>query len=122
VSIQITDLEVTEYETAEQARTDWSFMQDDETLKVAGRAAYRLSQDYADTGTIEYDDAYQEAVIILATRPGMVRECLSDPSLGYGVLYTRLHQALVKVVRTDAKHRTKHTSYEGALDVVEVGA
>ncbi|WAB08749.1 hypothetical protein SEA_ANDRIS_45 [Streptomyces phage Andris] len=110
------------YETAEEAFADWSVLEDPETVKVAERAAYRLSRDYADTGTIEYDDALQEATIILATRPGMVRDCLSSPDLGYGVLYTRLHQALVKVVRTDAKHRTKHTSYESALDAIEVPA
>ncbi|MFF3249764.1 hypothetical protein ACFYWP_01870 [Actinacidiphila glaucinigra] len=81
-------------------------------MKVAQRAAYRLSEDYSDTRTIEFDDAYQEALIILASRPGMVRECLASADLGYGVLYTRLHQHLVKVVRTDAKHRSNTKSWE----------
>jgi hypothetical protein len=121
--VSLNVIEITNaYETAEQASVDWSVLDDAETVKVAERAAYRLAQDYADTGTIEYDDAYQEALIILASRPRMVRAVLADPALGYGVLYTRLHQALVKVVRTDAKHRTRHTSYEAALDTAEVAA
>ncbi|AUG87231.1 hypothetical protein KGG77_gp37 [Streptomyces phage Omar] len=78
-------------------------------MKVAERAAYRLAEDYYDTRTIEFDDARQEALLILATRPQMVRECLGDEALGYGVLYTRLHQHLVKVVRTDAGRRKRLT-------------
>jgi hypothetical protein len=97
---------------------DWSVLDDPETVKVAERAAYRLSQDYASTATIEYDDAYQEALITLAQKAHMVRGCLSDPNLGYGVLYTRLHQSLVKVVRTDASRRTKHTSYEANAEAL----
>lgn len=118
MSIEITDLEVADYENAEQAAVDWSVLDDPETVKVAERAARKLSQDYADTGTIEYDDAYHEALIILATRARMVRGVLADPRLGYGVLYTRLHQHLVKVVRTEAGHRSKQTSYEANLEAL----
>jgi hypothetical protein len=97
---------------------DWSVLDDPEVVKVAERAAYRLGQEYADTGTIEYDDAFQEAVLILATKPHLVRDCLSDQTLGYGVLHKRLHQHLVKVVRGDAKRRTRQTSFEANLEAL----
>ncbi|MEU8133208.1 hypothetical protein [Streptodolium elevatio] len=110
--MSIVELATTEYASAEQAFADWSVMDDPETLKVAERAARRLAEQYADTRTIEYEDAFQEAVIILASKPQMVRECLTDPHLGYGVLATRLHQHLVMKVRTEASRRTRLTSFE----------
>ncbi|MFE4451390.1 hypothetical protein [Streptomyces sp. NPDC056796] len=104
------------YDSAEEAYADWSVLDDAEVVKVAERAARKLARDYEDTGTIELPDALQEALILLATNGRMVRDCLADPGLGYGVLHTRLHQMLVKVVRTDAKHRSGQLSYEAVVD------
>jgi hypothetical protein len=101
---------------------DWSFFGEGEMAgkteecKLAGRAARKIANQYEDTGTIEYDDALQTAYILMATDPALVRQCLSDPDLGYGVLYTRLCQKLVKTIETEAKHRSKHNSYEDELD------
>jgi hypothetical protein len=116
VSISIAEVDFTDESNIEAALTDWSVLDDPEVVKVAELAAYRLAREYEDTATIEYGDAYQEALILLATKARMVRDCLADPSLGYGVLHTRLHQMLVKVVRTDAKHRSRQLSYEAVVE------
>lgn len=98
----------------EEALTDWSFLQDPEAVKVAERAARKIALQYEDTGTIEYDDAYQEALLLLSARKGL-QDCLRSEGLGYGALYTRLCQDLVKLVRTEAKHRSRVVSYEKNL-------
>jgi hypothetical protein len=51
----------------------------------------------------------------------MVRECLADPELGLGVLYHRLVLDLTDLIKTQARHRTRHTSYEAACERVGAG-
>jgi hypothetical protein len=100
---------------------DWRVLDLAEVVALAGRAARRIADGYEDTLTMEYEDARQEALIILATKPDMVNECLADPSLGLGVLYHRLVLDLVDRVKTVAKYRIRHTSYEAACDAAEKG-
>ncbi|MFJ3974918.1 hypothetical protein [Streptomyces sp. NPDC090021] len=100
---------------------DWRFLCLPEVVALAGRAARRIADGYEDTLTMEYEDARQEALIILATKPSMVSECLSDPNLGLGVLYHRLVLDLVDRVKTEARYRVRHTSYEAACDAAEKG-
>ncbi|MFI1655592.1 hypothetical protein ACH4ZU_11895 [Streptomyces sp. NPDC020472] len=100
---------------------DWRFLFLPEVVALAGRAARRIADGYEDTLTMEYEDARQEALIILATKPSMVSECLSDPNLGLGVLYHRLVLDLVDRVKTEARRRIRHTSYEAACDAAEKG-
>jgi hypothetical protein len=100
---------------------DWRVLELPEVVALAGRAARRIADGYEDTLTMEYEDARQEALIILATKPAMVSECLSDPNLGLGVLYHRLVLDLVDRVKTEARRRIRHTSYEAACDAAEKG-
>ncbi|MGW8743578.1 hypothetical protein [Streptomyces sp. NPDC055794] len=100
---------------------DWRVLDLPEVVALAGRAARRIADGYEDTLTMEYDDARQEALIILATKPGMVNECLADPNLGLGVLYHRLYLDLTDRVKTEAKRRIRHTSYEAACEAAERG-
>jgi len=100
---------------------DWSVLDRPGVLALAGRAARRIADGYEDTLTMEYDDARQEALILLATKPAMVSECLSNPALGLGVLYHRLVLDLVDQVKTEAGRRIRHTSYEAALGGAEQG-
>ncbi|MFI0984996.1 hypothetical protein [Streptomyces exfoliatus] len=100
---------------------DWRVLTLPGVTPLAGRAARRIADGYADTLTMEYEDARQEALIILATKPAMVNECLADPALGLGVLYHRLVLDLVDRVKTEARRRIRHTSYEAALDAAERG-
>lgn len=99
---------------------DWSVLSPD-VMAVAGRAARRIADGYEDRLTMEYDDAFQEAVLILATKATMVRECLNDPGLGLGVLYHRLVLDLTDKIKTQARHRARHTSYEAACERVGAG-
>ncbi|MFF1734258.1 hypothetical protein [Streptomyces sp. NPDC058247] len=101
--------------------TDWRVLDLPEVVALAGRAARRVADGYEDTPTMEYEDARQEALIILAMKPAMVNECLAEPSLGLGVLYHRLVLDLVDRVKTEAKYRIRHTSYEAACDAAEKG-
>ncbi|MFJ6680618.1 hypothetical protein [Streptomyces werraensis] len=99
------------YETAEEARADWSFASDPEVLKVVERAAWHMANKYDSSRTIEREDAYQEGLVLLATHPRL-RECITSPDLGLGVLYTRLVQRLTHRVETEAKHRSGTKSWE----------
>jgi hypothetical protein len=100
---------------------DWQFLDLPEVVSLTGRAARRIADGYEDTLTMEYDDARQEALLILATKPAMVSECLSDPNLGLGVLYHRLVLDLIDRVKTEARRRIRHTSYEAACNAAEQG-
>ncbi|MGW3336236.1 hypothetical protein ACWDCL_01980 [Streptomyces sp. NPDC001009] len=101
--------------------TDWRVLDLPEVVALAGRAARRIADGYEDTLTMEYEDARQEALIILATKTAMVNECLADPALGLGVLYHRLVLDLIDKVKTQAKYRIRHTSYEAACNAAEEG-
>ncbi|MCC2278862.1 hypothetical protein LKL35_26040 [Streptomyces sp. ET3-23] len=97
---------------------DWSVLTPD-VMALAGRAARRIADGYEERLTMEYDDAFQEALLILATKASMVRECLDDPELGLGVLYHRLVLDLTDLIKTQARHRARHTSYEAACDAAD---
>lgn len=103
------------YESAEEAYADWSFTSNPEVMKVIERAAWRMANQYESTRTIEYEDAHQEGLILVATH-ARLRECLTDPGLGLGVLHTRLTQRLVHKVETEAKRRSGQLSYEAVVD------
>ncbi|MFD7976691.1 hypothetical protein [Streptomyces sp. NPDC059071] len=109
--INLIDMEETTAETAEAAYADWSRTQDPEVLKVVERAAWHMADKYGSTRTIERDDAIQEGLVLVATHRRL-SECIDDPELGPGVLYHRLVQLLTTKVRTEAKHRSRSTSYE----------
>lgn len=91
--------------------TDWAFATEPEVVEVIEAAAATISRDFA--GTIEYDDAVQEASIIVATKGDQAREALAK---GPGVLHRMLWQDLADLVKTEAGHRAGHTSYEVLVD------
>ncbi|MFE0964031.1 MULTISPECIES: hypothetical protein [Streptomyces] len=99
------------YDSAEEAYADWSLSNNPEVLATIERAARHMADKYASSVTIEKDDAFQEGLILVATQRRL-RECLHDPALGLGVLYHRLVQHLTTKVRTEAKHRSRSSSYE----------
>ncbi|MFE7480048.1 hypothetical protein [Streptomyces sp. NPDC057552] len=92
---------------------DWTVI-DHETVGIASRAARRIADGYGTRLTMEYDDALQEALLLLATKADMVRTCLTDPQLGPGVLHHRLVLDLTDMIKTQARHRACHVSYEAA--------
>ena len=90
---------------------DWTVLDIDGVTDVARNAATRLARQYATT--IEYDDAFQEALIRLAHRPTRVRQCASETGEAtLGTLCNELYGDLVDTIKTEAKHRNRHLSYE----------
>ncbi|MEU5403685.1 hypothetical protein ABZ348_30840 [Streptomyces sp. NPDC005963] len=94
------------YDTAEEAHTDWSVVTE-ETAEIAQRAARKAAEQFG--AALEYEDAHQEALLLLATRPGAARTALE---MGAGVLYRWLAQRLRDAHLTEAKRRSKVTSWE----------
>ncbi|MFC4089387.1 hypothetical protein [Micromonospora sp. GCM10011541] len=97
---------------------DWSVLEYPGVKAVARNAATKVASDYDGLATVDYDDLYQEALILLATGSDS-QECLGDPSLGLGVLYTRTVQGLLDKVRVEAGRHNRQTSLEATLDAGE---
>ncbi|USH45881.1 hypothetical protein SEA_VIEENROSE_46 [Streptomyces phage VieEnRose] len=107
MSIEITEFPV-EHASAEEALADWSFLTDDTKMSVVDKAARSIARKYEDTRTTEFDDAYQDALELMATHPVL------QGDLEPGVLYTRLTQRLTHRYEADARRRSpsKTTSWE----------
>lgn len=93
---------------------DWHVLGVPGVDDVMRRAAGKVSRDYSHT--ISEEDAYQEACIILASRPRTVHECLADENLGLGVVYHRLVCDLVDKVKAEGRRRTDLSSYDGLVE------
>jgi DNA-directed RNA polymerase specialized sigma24 family protein len=97
---------------------DWSVLEYPGVRTVARKAASKVATDYSDLPAVDYDDLYQEALILLATN-GEVQDCLGDPDLGLGVLYHRTVRDLENTISTEARRHVKHTSYDAIVDAGE---
>lgn len=90
---------------------DWTVLDIGGVLQVARTAAAKIAKLHP--GTIEFDDAYQEALILLAQMPSRVRECASETrGATLGTLCNELHRDLLDTIKYEARHRAKHLSYE----------
>ncbi|MFE7463132.1 hypothetical protein ACFU6R_03370 [Streptomyces sp. NPDC057499] len=107
MSINLIDIKATEAETAEAAHADWTLFTEGGVKEIVQTVARSFGRDYG--LTLEAEDAYQEAQIILATRHRQARAALAQ---GNGVLHRWLHQRLRDRFLTEAKRRTSHASYE----------
>ncbi|WJN62587.1 hypothetical protein [Streptomyces phage phiScoe1] len=106
----------TEFSTSTDEKPDWSLITE-ETDGIAQRAARKAADSYPTV--LEYEDAYQEALILLATRPSKARAALDK---GPGALYKWLTQRLRDAFLTQEKHRSNQVSYEvnaAAFEVAE---
>ncbi|MFJ9158660.1 hypothetical protein ACIRPS_17875 [Streptomyces griseoviridis] len=111
MNLQLADLESAEAPVA----VDWSVLAEPHVESVAQAVARAFARDYG--LTLEYDDAFQEAVIVAAERSGDVRRILAEA--GAGMLHRWLSQRLRDRWLTDAKHRSGHVSYEAARHAAE---
>ncbi|AKY03799.1 hypothetical protein SEA_VERSE_44 [Streptomyces phage Verse] len=106
-------------ETTEVATptTDWSWYEPgNEIDKVISRAARHIANKYDDTKTTEFEDAYQDGLVFVATRRNL-RAAFGEP----GLLYSRLVQDLTDKNKQSATKRShsRMTSYEANLTKLE---
>ncbi|MFJ7202069.1 hypothetical protein ACIQWR_00830 [Streptomyces sp. NPDC098789] len=99
------------------AGVDWSVLAEPQVDSVAKAVARGFARDYG--LTLEYDDAFQEAVLVCAERATDVRRILADS--GPGLLHRWVSQRLRDRWLTEARHRTAHTSYEAAQQAAGAG-
>ncbi|MEU0674441.1 hypothetical protein ABZ330_16375 [Streptomyces sp. NPDC006172] len=95
-----------EFSVTAEERPDWSIVTE-EVDGIAQRVARKAGEQYG--ATLEFEDAYQEALILLATRPTRARNAYDK---GPGALYRWLTQRLRDEHLTEAKHRSKAKSWE----------
>jgi hypothetical protein len=104
-------IEVTNaYDSAEEARADWSIVTE-ETDGIAQRAARKAADNYP--SVLEYEDAYQDALVLMATRPRQAQTALD---LGPGALNRWLTQRLRDQHLTKEKHRSRQVSFEANVE------
>ncbi|UJQ86462.1 hypothetical protein SEA_SUNSETPOINTE_44 [Streptomyces phage SunsetPointe] len=110
-----------EYRSAEGARLDWSFASDPEFMaNVPSRVAKNVSFSYGHT--VDYDDAFQEACLIIAANPGRRRECEDGiDGATLGTLVYEVQQDVIDKIKRTAEKRTRHLSYEDAIERTELG-
>ncbi|MFE2104282.1 hypothetical protein ACFXAF_00150 [Kitasatospora sp. NPDC059463] len=103
-------LHLAELESVEAPAVDWSVLSEPQVDSVTQAVARSVSRDYG--LTLEYDDALQEAYLVMAERAPQARQVLSDG--GPGLLHRWLAQRLRDRWLTEARRRSSHTSYEAA--------
>ncbi|QDP44249.1 hypothetical protein KGG70_gp35 [Streptomyces phage Celia] len=101
------------YDSAEQALADWSFATDPQVLGVIERAARSIARKYEDNRTTEFDDAYQEGLVLVATRRDL-QEAVARIADEPGLLHTRLVRDLTDKYKREAEKRvpSRLTSWE----------
>lgn len=110
-------IEIQPSDNVEPPAADWSWYEPgNEIDRVISRAARHIANKYDDTRTTEYEDAYQDALVFVATRKNL-RSAFGEP----GLLYSRLVQDLTDKNKQTATKRTrsKMTSYEDNLAKLE---
>ncbi|ATI18666.1 hypothetical protein SEA_AMETHYST_44 [Streptomyces phage Amethyst] len=116
MTIEITDLEVADYEHAEQAQVDWTILDLKPVTDAARSAAYALARDYE--GVVEREDMEQELLIAFALRPRMVREVIAEANNPAGVLNFRGYRILRDLFKTKATHHRKQVSFEANAEAL----
>ncbi|WJN63220.1 hypothetical protein [Streptomyces phage phiScoe45] len=110
-------IEIEPTTSVEAALADWSWYEPgNEADVVIMRAARHIANKYDDTKTTEYEDAYQDGLVLVATRRNL-RSAVNEP----GLLYSRLVQDLTDKNKQSATKRTRSrmTSYEANLTKLE---
>lgn len=83
---------------------DWGILEDENAMSVARSASERVASDWAQF--VEYDDVYQEALIILATKPREVQDNIAS-EYGYHQLHHWLWCDLVHFAEKQARRRAR---------------
>lgn len=104
----------TEFSTTAEEKPDWAFATQSDVEEIARRAARKAGDQYG--STLEAEDAFQEALVVLATRARAARSAYEK---GSGALYRWIGQRLRDGHLTEAKHRSATKSWEVNQDQLE---
>lgn len=94
------------------ATADWSILEIEGITETAYNAATRVHRQYH--GTSDLEDLKQEALILLASKHVEMREAADD--FGLARVHHKLVQDLTDSLKTEAKHRSSHVSYESLIE------
>lgn len=90
---------------------DWSVLEIEGVVEVAERAAALVAKKWAPL--LDYDDFYQEALVILTSRPDKTYDALEE---GLGVLHHRLWQDLTNYAAKENRRSHLNTSYDELVE------
>jgi DNA-directed RNA polymerase specialized sigma24 family protein len=113
----VTTISLADLPADAETTADWTVLQDPHVENVAQAVARGIARDYG--LTLEYEDAYQEALLILALRAPQVRQLVAA---GPGLLHRWLRQRLRDHWLTEAKHRARHVPYTPDDEPVREGS
>ncbi|MFE5663432.1 hypothetical protein ACFQ7W_05820 [Streptomyces niveus] len=102
-----------EFSNSTEEKPDWDFARQGEVEGIAQRAARKAAESYSG---LEYEDAHQDALILLATRPSQARTALE---VGPGALNRWIGQRLRDQHLTEARRHSKVKSWEGNQEQLE---
>ncbi|WP_406192264.1 hypothetical protein OH733_05590 [Streptomyces griseus] len=97
----------TEFSESADEKPDWSIVTEDGIDGIARRAARKAAEEYG--LALEYEDAYQEALVLLASRPSKAR---AAHYVGPGALFRWIGQRLRDEHLTEVKRRSNVKSWE----------
>lgn len=98
--------------------TDWSLIEDSEIAPLIENMVRKLVRQAGGYGVFEYDDALQEARILVATNPTVALEKLER---GPGLFSDWLYGLLFNVFETNLARASRCVSSDALLDSEEDG-
>ncbi|WP_432482540.1 hypothetical protein [Kineococcus esterisolvens] len=100
---------------------DWSVLEIPGVMEVAESAARRASVEYE--LMYEFEDAQQEAYLILAAMPDRVRQCVGgEGRLTLGTLAHEVYRDLIDKVKRPAAHKAQVISIQRLAEAEEAAA
>ncbi|MFJ6183794.1 hypothetical protein [Streptomyces sp. NPDC092295] len=101
------------FSNSTEEKPDWDFACQGEVDGIAQRAARKAAESYSG---LEYEDACQDALVLLATRSSKAKAALG---VGPGALSRWIGQRLRDQHLTEARRRSQVKSWEANQDQLE---
>lgn len=93
----------------------WSLLENEDVERIVGQLARRLSRNTA--GVVEFEDAVQEARILVVTKPGEAREKLAHSLNHFHTWLARdLTNAFQTMLAQSSRNHSRDALIEWALD------
>ena len=100
---------VNKVQTATEA--DWSFFSDERAVKAVEQAALKAERKFEH---IDYEDAYQDALLWLSVRPGRYQQATEDGN--WPQLRQDIYSPLAKRLKAQAKKQSWPAPYEEGFE------